>query len=67
MAPRSVKVELDWPHPTARPLKPLDAKIMKTSLTQAELIAHFVPNFVAMATGWIKENINGTANRLDSR
>jgi len=29
---------------------PIDANISLISLTQAELLAHFVPNFVAMAT-----------------
>jgi len=40
MATRSVVVELDWPHSTARPPtqhNPLDAKILEISFTEAKL------------------------------
>jgi len=48
----SIVVELDWPHPVARPPKPpVTCKNLGDISYREQVIANFVSNFVAKATG----------------
>ena len=48
---RSIVVELDWPHSIARsPKPPIRRKDLADISSKNRVIAHFILNFVAMAT-----------------
>jgi len=51
----------NWQHSMAHPRKPPDRRKNLAKISYASrVIAHFVPNFVAMATGAVGKNATGS-------